>query len=331
MNCVATCFTYTTDEGDKLITLVSIYVKRVLIIMSTELEETLLPAERGSRTISPLTRKKQLKNLKRFNVAAGVLHSVSFVGILILASWSQSQGDTFQAEVTTDFRVYADGGTGPLTTSLVSLGTYPLIWIEVPFSLITAIFHFIIAYDVRTWTSYTRLALQEERNPLRWIEYSITASLMTWVILQLSGITNIFMLLVVGVVMNAALQCTGHFMEVLNTPSQIKRRGGKINWLPTVAGWVIFATQWSVIFGYFFTAVTSASDDVPWFVWTVVIGLFGMFSAFGFVQLFHYRRWKFLRLDTGYGAEMAFVVLSLVSKVTLDWILAVGIVNNQIG
>lgn len=294
----------------------------------------LIGDDSGKRARGNRPEQSAAKKLKKWNLAAGILHTVSFVGILILAAWSQAKGDTFQAEITTDFRKYESGGTGPFATATASLGVYPLIWIEVPFSAITAIFHFVLAYHRTTRAKYQLLVSGEERNPWRWIEYSITASLMTWSILQLSGVTNIFMLLLAGVVMNVALQYTGHVMEVVNTPNRRKRRAEKqkwsVDWVPTLVGWLIFSAQWAVIFSYFFTAVQS-STSVPAFVWTVVLGLFFMFASFGFVQMAHFLGVKWFGLDTGYGCERAFIVLSFVSKFSLDWTIVIGIVSNQIG
>lgn len=156
--------------------------------------------------------------------------------------------------------------------------------------------------------------------------------------MQLSGITNIFLLVIVGIVCNVALQAQGHFMELLNAPPQEKSNKNKnIGWTPTLSGWLIFMGQWSVIFSYFFKALASprppTAEQVPWFVYTIVIGLFFQFALFGFVQLLRYARfaktWFGGFFSSNYGYEMSFIILSLTSKVFLVLNLLIGIATNQ--
>lgn len=280
--------------------------------------------------------KRRKETLRRCNIAAAIFHGLSFVGaliaVLIFASGS------LRAELTTDFRVYDAGAmgppqAGPFSSVLKSIGFYQLIWVELPFPLITSIFHAVIAFVPWINRAYNHMVFKEGRNSIRWLEYSITASFMTWSILQLSGVTNILLLVVVGVVMNIALQYQGHLMEMLNTPAAIKARNGKKDWTATIIGWIIFLGQWAVIFTYFFAAITSprppGAEPVPWFVYSIVIGLFVQFSLFGVLLLLHYLGWpKFLA--NPYYAELGFVSLSFISKFFLDWNILIGIALNQI-
>ena len=178
-----------------------------------------------------------------------------------------------------------------------------------PFALITGAFHFYLALAPETRTRYVSYVLRKARNPYRWIEYAITASLMTWVILQVSGVTNVLTLVMVGVVGNVVLQSFGWMMELYNPPP-LKR----VSWWPTLAGWLLFAGQWTVIFAYFFAA--AGSGRAPWFVYAVVVGMFVQFCAFGAVQLLY-----FTGRITAYRSEMVYVVLSLTSKLWLNWTL----------
>lgn len=293
----------------------------------------------GLRHINPSIRESLLvadpsldkvKSLRRWNLAAGILHGISFTAALVLVIIFIDQ--SVSTELRTDYKVYDAASPtldigGPFSVVSTSLGFYKLSWLILAFPFITALFHFVIALNPVINASYSQSTLQEGRNPYRWIEYSITASIMTWVIAQLSGVTNVF-LLVTLVLVNIALQYQGYIMEVVN----VRRERGNYFWSPTVIGFLLFAAQWIPIFVYFFAAITSerppAAEPIPWFVYTIVFGLFFQFLLFGLVMTFHYYGWpKWLR--SNYYNEIAYIVLSLTSKVFLDWNLLIGILTNQ--
>ena len=271
----------------------------------------------------------EASSLFQWNVGACVLHAVYFLVVLVLAIINS--GGSLQAELTTDFRLYDAGAVGPpeagfFSVEPVSLGFYQLVWLELPFPLITALFHGLLAFYAPMRKRYTRLALLEGRNPYRWLEYSITASFMTWVIMQLAGLTNLLTLVLGAVVCNVALQYQGHFMERLNPLPA--RKQGKVDWTPTVVGWIIFVGQWLLIFAYFFAAIGSGAERTPGFVYGIVFGLFGLFSLFGVVQLLHFLRVGFLA--SAYQVERAYIVLSFAAKFTLDLVLILGILGTRI-
>ncbi|MBX9636397.1 MAG: heliorhodopsin HeR [Nitrosomonas sp.] len=287
-------------------------------------------------------KKKQMQKsqlLQRLNTAAFVLHLLTFVASLIVTLIFAPQ--SFQTQLTVDFRVYGNDTlsiaapppvqAGPFATKLQSLGYYQLIWVNLAFPLVTAIFHALIAFEPYVRKQYNDWVFLEGINPLRWIEYSFTASEMTWVIMQLSGITNIFLLVMLGIVCNVALQCQGYLMEVLN-----KKPATRVQWAPMLCGWLIFMGQWAVIFSYFFEALASprpsTAMQVPWFVYTIVIGLFFQFALFGLVQVFRYasftKTW-FGGFFKGFGYEISYIVLSATSKIFLVLNLLIGMAINQ--
>lgn len=246
--------------------------------------------------------------LYRLNALAALLHFASFIGALVMSILYA--GQSYMAELRTDFFI------GNVTSDN-SLGRYPVLWVDLPFPIITAIFHAVIAFHPAVNTYYTKSVLSGVGNPLRWIEYSITASLMVWVLMQLSGVTNVFLLLVGGVIVNIALQWQGHLQEKLKNTSYV----------PTAVGWLLFVGQWTIVFSYFFAAVSSV-EGVPWFVYTIVIGLFFMFASFGFVQLAYITGFpKFMA--SPYAQEIAFLVLSFTAKFFLTWNLLIGAATSN--
>ena len=288
----------------------------------SELRKTLLAnrAKRSTVTLLEVTSTKE-RVLWWLNAIACVLHASSFIAALAMSIVFASQ--SFQAEITSDFRRYDANATGRFSSEVRSLNTYPLIWVDLPFPIITAIFHGVIAFSPVVWKYYRESVFEEGGNPLRWIEYSITASLMIWVIMQLSGVTNILTLLVVGIFGNIALQWQGYLQE---------RMKGR-SWIPTAVGWIIFMGQWIIILSYFFTAITSPRPadvaQVPWFVYTIVIGLFFLFATFGLIQLAYMTGWpRFMK--SAYAQEIAYLVMSFTAKLFLTWNFLIGIALNRI-
>lgn len=280
--------------------------------------------------------KNNQKSIRRCNIAAGLLHGVSFIAALTLTIIFLDQ--SISTELRTDYKIYdanatlSTGGTqpdssGPFSVLCASLGFYKLSWVNIAFPLITSLFHLVIAFNPEINRRYSKYVLRDGINPYRWIEYSITASIMAWVIGQLSGITNVF-LLVVLILVNVAMQYQGYIQEVVNVG---RKRADGFFYSPIVIGFVLFAAQWLPIFVYFFAAITSdrpaTAEQVPWFVYSIILGLFFQFAAFGLVMVFHYTgspKW----FKSHYNNEVAYIVLSFTSKVFLDWNLLIGILTN---
>lgn len=282
----------------------------VYIIEKMSLRKTLLSDNDEQQRFPSEAEQKKLRRqrsrvLWRLNVAGAALHGASFIAALVVSIIYASQ--SFQTELTTDFRY------DERTTQLRSLGYYSIIWVDLPFPLITCLFHAAIAFVPSVWHYYRHSVIKLDRgNALRWLEYSITASLMTWVILQLSGVTNVLTLIVVGVLANIALQWQGHLQE------RLQRR----SWVPTAVGWIIFMGQWTIILTYFFTLVTSIA--APWFVYVIVIGLFFLFAVFGLIQFAYMMEW----IRSAYVQEICYLVMSLTAKLFLTWNLLIGIATR---
>lgn len=242
---------------------------------------------------------KRAQQLKRLNIGAGLLHMINFVAGLILVVLYSSR--SFRGILSTDFNL-----------TYKQIGQYPLVWVDLPFSFITALFHLYLAYGAESNTRYRSYVFVKGYNPYRWIEYAITASLMTWVIMQVAGVTNVITLVVVGVVGNVVLQFQGHLMDISN-PSN---RTNTI-WTPTAIGWLLFCAQWALIWSYFFALTTRT-----WVVYTIVIGCFVFFCLFGLLQLLHYMR----ILKDPYVVELGYMTLSYTAKFYLNWNLLINMI-----
>lgn len=342
-------------------------------------------------------KKNEFKNLKNWNVFMGVVHLASFIALLVL--FIVYYNKIPKSASYTDFAYTTNSRIFLVDFQLVN--SYNLLWVLLPFPLITAFFHFFIAFfgfKVYIYNLYV-YGIQY----YRWIEYSITASLMTWVIYALSGGTNILLGLIL-VILNVNMNFFGYVMEYVNSnvkPSQdfltrfnndldkvdntneffkykcicISKddddtssdiaeetlsdktnenaknlslcmnydNGGnnaktKVVWWPLVLGFINFGIIWLVLLLYFFSALGKSQNivNIPWFVWTIDIGLFFQFLTFGLIMIFHYwaryssSKSMFIQFfKKRYHYELSYQILSLTSKTFLVWFLFGGILGEQ--
>jgi len=146
-------------------------------------------------------------------------------------------------------------------------------------------------------------------NYARWIEYSLSASLMIVLIAMLPGVTNLYALIGLFAA-NAAMILFGLLMERVNRP------GAERDWTPFVFGSIVGIVPWIVITIALITS-QSEGDGVPGFVFGIFVSLFLLFNCFAINQWLQYRgKGKFA--DYLYG-ERVYLVLSLVAKSALAW------------
>ena len=132
------------------------------------------PAE--SHTVAP----PQAHRLQRLNLVAGILHALQGAAMLAL-----SNGLKLPVSAT-----YATAQPGQVldASRLTTLFSYRLGPAVAAFSLLSAAFHFLV---VSPWGfgRYMR-ELAAQRNRFRWVEYSLSASLMIVLIAGITGITD---------------------------------------------------------------------------------------------------------------------------------------------
>jgi Heliorhodopsin len=257
-------------------------------------DATVSTSEAGSPSTSD---DERLRSLRRWNLGVGIAHLVQ--GIIILA-------------ISNGFAIPVQGKVqdGPPGTPL----TIDKVFFDVRFSVAIALFLFLAAADhllmvtpgVRGWYEAN---LRRGINYARWIEYSISASLMIVLIAMLPGITNFYALLGLFAI-NAAMILFGLLMEQVNRPEQ------PVNWWPFTFGCLAGIVPWVAISIALITAQTEG-EGVPGFVYGIFVSLFVLFNCFGLNQWLQYRgRGRFASYLYG---EKVYIVLSLVAKSALAW------------
>ena len=232
--------------------------------------------------------------LRRYNLAAGSVHLAQAVAIVVLAN-------NFALPVRA---TYMTGPPGPTVGSqTVTFFNLNFAWAIAAFFGLSALAHFSVAGP--RWSSY-QVQLGKGRNPYRWLEYSLSASIMIVLIAMLVGINDVAALAaLIGV--NASMIGFGWMQERYEDP------GASLGpfWIGCLAGIV----PWVAISIYLIGP--GADQHAPGFVYGIFFSLFILFNCFAVNQWLQYKqlgKWK----DYLTG-ERAYITLSLIAKSLLAW------------
>ena len=233
--------------------------------------------------------------LRRLNVIAALLHLVQGVGILVLAN-------DFALPVTSFF--WNDAPNNRLDiTRLDRMFDVSIAWAAAVFLFLSALFHAIVAsVGRRTYES----EIAKEQNRFRWVEYSISSTLMIIAICLVFGIGDVAGLLGIAGA-NIAMILFGWIMEVVNRP------GERVWWTPFWFGCIVGVVPWIGLVIY----LLGPGSEMPNFVYGIFVSIFIFFNLFALNQYLQYRRvgrWA----DYVYG-EKVYLVLSLTAKSALAW------------
>ena len=204
----------------------------------------------------------------------------------------------------------------------------------VSFFYVTGIFHMVYA---ATNNNFYNTLILRQNNFLRWIEYSISATLMIRIIAIQAGIrdsntlslltTNTIGIMLQGQIVESALAGTG----AMSANNKI------IAITSTIIGWILMLTNF-VIIGKQFANLSDDIDNlncpdtkIPSFVMYILITQLIFYCSFGGIQLFHLAQ-RLRGNSVNYGTiEKAYVTFSLLSKLTLGGILAYSVVGADQG
>ena len=262
------------------------------------------PVARDAALAIPADKSRSLRRWNRF------LAFAHFAQFLIMIAVSKTTA-LFEPVVPTVKPVFTDGkftGTEPAEVLLVS---FPLAYLIASFFLMSAIAHFLAGWPLRAryegW-------LARGMNPLRWVEYAFSSTVMIVAIAYISYIDE-FTALVAIAGANAAMNLFGWSMEAANEGRE------KPDWKHFIFGCIAGIVPWIAIFSvvWAFSAQEGlpAEFSIPTFVYVIIGSLFVAFNVFAITMVLQYRkvgRWR----EYLYG-EKTYMVLSLVAKSLLAW------------
>lgn len=244
-------------------------------------------------------KKLTYQGLRTFNLAMAVLHGISGLLMLVLST-------DFSLPVTSSFLMF-DPVSQTLQPVLETLATVRIGPLVAGFLFLSAFAHLAISLN-GVYENYVA-NLKRGINYARWIEYSLSSSLMIVVISMLVGIYDIGSLILIFF-LNVAMILFGWLMELHNQTTQ------KTNWTSYWFGTLVGLVPWLVV-AIYLVGAGGADAGPPSFVYWIYGSIFAFFSIFAVNMAMQYLKvgpWK----SYLYG-ERVYIILSLVAKSLLAW------------
>lgn len=244
-----------------------------------------------------MSKELTVQKLRRSNIIAGVLHLSQMIVVLALAN-------DFTLPIVARYMAGPPGTTfaDPITLLDAPIGLTVAIFLG-----LSAFFHFLVA-SPQFFGRYSA-GLAQQRNYFRWVEYSMSSSVMIVLIALITGVSDVAAIVAIFGA-NAAMILFGWLQEKYETP-------GNGGWLPFIFGCIAGIVPWLALIFYVLSIGGPADTSAPAFVYGIVISIFLFFNSFALVQWLQYKKvgkWSdYLR------GERTYITLSLIAKSALAW------------
>lgn len=266
-------------------------------------------------------------NLKTLNITAAVVHALILIGLLIwfivregttnfntqLFKYSY---DPFDA----DFPQVDDNNpdsTKVVATKMVTLSDWTLKTLVLVYFGFTVFFHIFYATDGFGTGEYSKM-IQNGNNWVRWIEYGISSTIMTFLVLIVTGVKD-FDAVVLAVVANIAMIMTGQIVEAAKEMS--------VKIVGLVIGFLLLVVIFAIIFRNFFYNLSQAKKydyKVPFYVYAIVFLLFLWYVQFGIVAILNVKNpGNYIKYEKYY------IWLSFLSKASLGFFIGFGLTRPK--
>jgi len=235
--------------------------------------------------------------LRRYNLIAGLFHLAQMLVVLALSN-------DFSLPIVAR---YMSGPPGSTFAEAVTLFNTPVGLAVAIFLGLSAFFHFLVA-SPQYFGRYSA-GIAAQRNYFRWVEYSISSSVMIVLISQIVGVSDLAAIIsIFGV--NASMILFGWLQEKYESP-------GNGGWLPFIFGCISGIVPWVALIFYVFSIGGVSDTTAPAFVYGIVISLFVLFNTFAIVQYLQYK--KVGKWSDYIRGEKTYITLSLIAKSALAW------------
>ena len=244
-----------------------------------------------------MSKETTASSIRRYNVIAGVFHFVQMCIVIALSN-------DFSLPIVAR---YMSGPPGSTFAEPITLLDTPVGLAVAIFLGLSAFFHFLVA-SPQFFARYAT-GLAQSRNYFRWVEYSISSSVMIVLIAQICGVTDVVAIIsLFGV--NASMILFGWLQEKYETP-------GNGGWIPFIFGCIAGIVPWLGLQFYVLAIGGLGNTKAPAFVYGIVISLFVLFNTFAIVQYLQYK--KVGKWSDYIRGEKSYITLSLVAKSALAW------------
>ncbi len=210
----------------------------------------------------------------------------------------------------------------------------PYAYEAVSFFYVTSFFHFLY---VLMGERYNEM-IENKNNFLRWIEYSISATLMIRIIALQCGIRDDNTLTAITM-STVGIMLQGQIVEsALASGHELDSNGKMVVFVATIVGWLLMVTNFYMIVRQYI----NLADDInlfgcpgvgiPSFVLALVVTQLIFYSTFGFIQIYQIYKRLYNPKEYDYKKiETMYIVDSLLSKVTLGAILGYSVIGANKG
>lgn len=211
---------------------------------------------------------------------------------------------------------------------IASVVTASLVWnvsgtlmkvLVIIYFMFTCFFHILYATDCFGSGAYSR-AIANQNNYFRWIEYGISSTIMTFLILIITGVKD-FDLVIFTLIINIAMIACGQIVEAA--------KDKKVKYVALAVGFTCLLGIAYVVLRTFFTRLYQANKygfKIPGYVYAIVFPLILWYASFGVVSLLQAIKGN----ETNYiKFEKWYIYLSFLSKLNLGVFVAFGLTRPK--
>jgi len=292
------------------------------------------------------------------HAACAILHLVMFLLVVglglqsedqTLDVWRQRFRFTLNNTLCGIRSNFTEAGETPIVAVLVNEGTLNVTWATAWFFGASFLAHllWVVACLHDPLGNYLLVWLNDCFAPTRWLEYTISSSLMIFLLLAISGGRNFNDLFSVWILMATTclhgLLCehhsrpdptsNGELWMGQNADGSNRVRNWLSRCLPHLLGWIPYTGAWLLVFRLYTSTLSDISEqfgdevgrELPAYILTAVTSTYVIFSLFSFVQL----TFQFLPPKRFWASELYYCALSASSKLTLGLILVVNLISQE--
>jgi len=245
-----------------------------------------------------------------FNLVVGVLHGLQLIAQVVLVVVLGGPFLEFKLPLTS-YLPAASGGSNSSSSQFVSqqiacLTMAPLV---PAFFFVMAVMHFLVSSPL-CYTLYSK-GVDKRYNYFRWIEYSISSSIIMWIIEMLFGIYDV-PLLVSLFAFNAIMNLSCLVMEIHNNAKTAT------NWTSFIIGCFSGIIPWVVTVIYYIRGIEQ-KNELPTLTYVTWISYLVFFIAFPVNTILIHK--KFGKWNDYIFGEVGYVILSLITRSTVGWLI----------
>lgn len=320
--------------------------------------------------------------LRNYNIVASVAHFVCFLTLLILfiifkIARKKANYKLYRYQITgpindsiippispntlsycstqkNDTKTISQCTVTPSYEQPLRVSQFNIIYACMAFFILTSVAHALYAWDpyvkglsaMKGEGFYSTAVLGYGWNPYRWIEYALSASLMSCILGAVQGSNDLLQILFMAGV-TAAMQFNGFTVESIFRNQIVDRFGGVNKAVivgSSVCAWLLFVFLWLANLYAFFSVLKDINKKyknvidplnnkpvkIPGFVYFVVFVQLLNYAVFGFIQLYQIvKNWNAtssLELINFEKIERLYLMLSFAAKLGLAGGVSYGLI-----